>query len=340
MKFKLNRGKSIKLGDKEIPISTTDGWTDIPDDEIIEALSNAGKKHGQPDWSQEDETDPGYIKNKSLSIPTLEEIQITKVQTDANGSLMITTKWQLDPSTYTYSLKIDGDMFRDLPYTTGAYGSFTIGDIDSIGVLLNNTGYGSRTHDIYWDTKIFPNGIHEIQLYYNALMRLPDEATPAGLVEWLGKNPSDYANSGPFVHEYSPVLSLTTNQTAYNYIDAEDYNIRENLIYFLSSTAKQQTLIRNIRVSRTGSSPTIYPIKICEGDTYRNMSASDVPYSGVMIVGSPWIEGRVDGGYALLNPRNPMFDYFILKSSTKGSSKKFKITVDDAGTLSATEVTG
>ncbi len=64
MKFKLNRGKSIKLGDKEIPISTTDGWTDIPDDEIIEALSNAGKKHGQPDWSQEDEKDPGYIKNK------------------------------------------------------------------------------------------------------------------------------------------------------------------------------------------------------------------------------------------------------------------------------------
>lgn len=64
MKFKLNRGKSIKLGDKEIPISTTDGWTDIPDDEIIEALSNAGKKHGQPDWSQEDENDPGYIKNR------------------------------------------------------------------------------------------------------------------------------------------------------------------------------------------------------------------------------------------------------------------------------------
>lgn len=64
MKFKLNRGKSIKLGDKEIPISTTDGWTDIPDDEIIEALSNAGQKHGQPDWSKEDETDPGYIKNR------------------------------------------------------------------------------------------------------------------------------------------------------------------------------------------------------------------------------------------------------------------------------------
>ena len=30
---------------------------------------------------------------------------------------------------------------------------------------------------------------------------------------------------------------------------------------------------------------------------------------------------------------------FILHSSTAGSTKKFKITVDDSGTLSATEVT-
>ena len=53
MKFKLNRGKSIKLGDKEIPISTTDGWTDIPDDEIIEILENAGVEH-RPVKAKED----------------------------------------------------------------------------------------------------------------------------------------------------------------------------------------------------------------------------------------------------------------------------------------------
>lgn len=32
-------------------------------------------------------------------------------------------------------------------------------------------------------------------------------------------------------------------------------------------------------------------------------------------------------------------DYIIMRSSTAGSTKKFKITVDDTGTLSATEVT-
>lgn len=60
MKFKLNRGKSIKLGDKEIPISTTDGWIDIPDDEIINTLSNAVVKS---DCNQHDINAPDYIKN-------------------------------------------------------------------------------------------------------------------------------------------------------------------------------------------------------------------------------------------------------------------------------------
>lgn len=32
-------------------------------------------------------------------------------------------------------------------------------------------------------------------------------------------------------------------------------------------------------------------------------------------------------------------DYAVIKSSTSGSSKKFKITVDDSGTISATEIT-
>lgn len=64
MKFKLNQGKSITLGNKEIPVSTTDGWTEIPDDDIINALTNAGKKHAQADWAQNDENATDYIKNR------------------------------------------------------------------------------------------------------------------------------------------------------------------------------------------------------------------------------------------------------------------------------------
>lgn len=64
MKFKLGRSEPIKFGDKEIPVSKTDGWTDIPDDDIIKALQNAGSEHGHADWDQNDEKNPGYIKNR------------------------------------------------------------------------------------------------------------------------------------------------------------------------------------------------------------------------------------------------------------------------------------
>ena len=43
--------------------------------------------------------------------------------------------------------------------------------------------------------------------------------------------------------------------------------------------------------------------------------------------GNAWYAGTVEGAA------------MIVKSSTSGSAKKFKITVDDSGTLSATEVT-
>ena len=43
--------------------------------------------------------------------------------------------------------------------------------------------------------------------------------------------------------------------------------------------------------------------------------------------GNAWYAGTVEG------------IAMIVKSSTKGSTKRFKITVDDSGTISATEIT-
>ena len=48
------------------------------------------------------------------------------------------------------------------------------------------------------------------------------------------------------------------------------------------------------------------------------------------------VTGSYDGSEALAVE---IPETFILHSSTAGSTKKFKITVDDSGTLSATEVT-
>ncbi len=36
---------------------------------------------------------------------------------------------------------------------------------------------------------------------------------------------------------------------------------------------------------------------------------------------------------------NYIYDHVIIKSSTPGSTKKFKLTIDDTGVLTATEIT-
>ena len=64
-----------------------------------------------------------------------------------------------------------------------------------------------------------------------------------------------------------------------------------------------------------------YKFILCDGNFFgtHNYMTIDESYNG-------WFEGAVEG------------KAFILPSSTSGSTKRFKITVDDSGTLSATEV--
>lgn len=58
------------------------------------------------------------------------------------------------------------------------------------------------------------------------------------------------------------------------------------------------------------------------GEELKNSNAHTLDWSG-----NAWYAGTVEG------------KALILPSSTTDSTKKFKITVDDSGTLSATEVT-
>ena len=60
--------------------------------------------------------------------------------------------------------------------------------------------------------------------------------------------------------------------------------------------------------------------------------------------GVPWFQGRPQfGGTAQDDGSQSVVangdKEFILASSTEGSTKKFKVTVDDSGTLKATEIT-
>ena len=75
-----------------------------------------------------------------------------------------------------------------------------------------------------------------------------------------------------------------------------------------------------------------------EDDSNRS-NAHTLDWNGV-----PWYQGRPQfGGTAMDNGSQTVMangdKEIIFASSTAGSTKKFKITVDDSGALSATEVT-
>lgn len=88
--------------------------------------------------------------------------------------------------------------------------------------------------------------------------------------------------------------------------------------------------------SRIGDAPLLY---MCSNVGYRRYSSS--PYTGTAKVAI----NEVKVGYKQIGEKNipdtimRVGDDVILASSTEGSTKKFRLTVDDSGTISATEVT-
>lgn len=87
--------------------------------------------------------------------------------------------------------------------------------------------------------------------------------------------------------------------------------------------------------------PQSYPINYSVGMAFSDMYKVEAEVGDVVVVK----EARPLNGTAPGMPldfettNEPVFKSVILKSTTEGSTKKFKITVDDSGTISATEVT-
>lgn len=299
MKFKLNQGKSITLGNKEIPISQTDGCTEIPDDDIINALTNAGKKHAQADWAQNDENDPGYIKNRSLSIPTMDEDTITDIEDQSDDVFRVTTEYQLNPWTYQYSIKINNHIFSDLTFTEGSMGEFTLGDVDFEGVKLTNSGRGTQNHYIYVSSEMFPDGVDEIHIYHNALQRLPDEAIPDSLSPWIGKDPSDYVTDSNVAYVQNMSRFIIYNFNNATVTGNKDYyetsSVRgSNLFLCIYVNDGSNTRLRNIKIG-----DYLYPIQVFDSGELRSMTPNDIPGHNMLLIATIDYGGK---HAILLNP--------------------------------------
>lgn len=143
MKFKLNRGKSIKFGDKEIPISKTDGWTDIPDDLLIDTLSDAVV---QADLNQDDKTAPDYVKNRPFytePAPPYKELGSTYED-------WISALGEGNAATTSLSFLVNGQIYKDI-----------IPEEDVEATLYKYTYYmPDKENAVYYYRAFKPTGAH------------------------------------------------------------------------------------------------------------------------------------------------------------------------------------
>lgn len=224
------------------------------------------------------------------------------------------------------SIEINGKLVEDLPYSSGSYGAFTFGNVDTLGVAITNSGRGNTTQHVTVSTMVFPNGIKVARVFRKIAYRIPVDSLPE-VISWIAKRTEDeFVLTGhrKFVTD-NEVTQVTDTIPSYDVFDVYVHNLMLLKCHagesFFDMSNTNRISIRN----GTGNIKTV-DVLMPDGTP---VTANNWP-KGATLLGLD----RLDNVY-LLNPRS---NELILPSSTTGSTKKFRITVDDAGTISATEV--
>lgn len=278
--------------------------------------------------------------------------------TDSDGS----TKWEDRPGGYTS--RFTGDYVYTKSDDMGAFHKFcqqneyNIGD--TLTVICNGTTYedvpitddGSGSVHLE-QTDVFSFG--NAEYYGGGVWGAKADTFPDGVTEITFKNVHQ-VNDVPIPVKYLPTnievdemhleaglmsvaggqLNVSAN-TEVRYLTADSFYVDEqvefikgqnaNLLYDKSTSSLQ---LRNdwtyLRLARQGQLTLYY--SGLSGDPHDVLvKGVRTPVDDTDAVNKEYVDSRVGN------------DYIILSSSTADSTKKFKITVDDTGTLTATEVT-
>ena len=290
----------------------------------------------QPDWNQNDDTQPDHIKNRTHYEEVLDEYVIfegtlprwdttkdlplqyvipsnTRVTAYHNGSIVATVVGSaMGGETNRVSHMFNPDLtliVDNSTMTASVYNGF--GD----GVLKFVVENFTAVHTL--DEKYLPNNITGM---INSKM---DANNPVGTGSFsMGREPDS-------------VIGVSSHAEG-NYTTASgDYSHAEGMSTIAGSKSQHVQGRNNIE-----DSSNKYAHIVGNGTSKMIRSnAHTLDWNGV-----PWFQGRPQfGGTAQDQGSQTVMangdKEIILASSTANSTKKFKITVDDSGTLTATEVT-
>lgn len=285
----------------------------------------------QADWSQNDSSTKSYIKNKSLIV--IEEVEIGSWNsnfsyfTDADAYLR--QNYPTNLASGTIKIVINGNKIVETTMVQGRYP--TIGVLNTDGIFLDGDTTGT-SYSVNIDKTKFSN-VRSIKLFVQKYSQFNINALPNEL-KWLVNYNYDGViteNDRTFVLNNSITKSVKVASA-----DAIKDSLRVNIsiydtnILMLNTIKDTQFKIKQLDLSDNSNVVTVPIYSYYTGEL---VTDDELPY-GVMLVAQSWKSGE----WILLNPIPKLSDC-IINSSTEGSTKKFKITVDDSGTISATEVT-
>lgn len=267
----------------------------------------------------------GEISGETLSVTGTGEFASDSWASDYS---YFTDSWlTMNADSAKISIEINGKLVEDLPYSLGDYGAFTFGNVDTLGVAITNSGYGTSTQRVTVSTTVFPNGIKAARVFRKIAYRIPVDSLPE-VISWIAKRTEDefvLNNNRKFVND-NEATQVTDTIPFYNVFD-----VYAHKLMLLRCQAGQSffDMSNTNRISiRHGTGGDIETVDVLMPDG-TPVTADNWP-KGATLLGID----RVRNVY-LLNPRS---NELILPSSTTDSTKKFRITVDDTGTISATEV--
>ena len=279
----------------------------------------------QSDWNQNDSTQPDYVKNRPFYTGTVETVLVeesTVSFADYYGVYMAQFSSTFSATVgETYKVYWDGAVYECT--CVKFQNNPTIGNLSIAGTgsdtgepFVMQVANGARIAIATADTAAshtfsisgFVPEVVKINEKY-----LPDHPNDPYII--IKKSTSD---------EYSCNMTYDEIATLYaKYSDASElYDIRYNIFYDNGS--------RQYRCVNVWHSDNFYfAFVFCYETCFFSIMVSK--YDGVLNGASTYFMGaeEFNSGYYPL----------IVKSSTANSTKKFKITVDDSGTITATEVT-
>lgn len=159
--------------------------------------------------------EPGMIGDISDGILTINHTTEFAKESWASDYSYFIDSWLSMNFGADISLEINGKLFEHLPFSSGPYGSFSYGDVSTIGVAIVNSGRGSSTQSVNVSKVMFPDGVTSAKVYRTVPLRIPDGAVPEK-AEWvLNHSAEDFVGNqdAAFVRRFGTIQVAKPNRS-------------------------------------------------------------------------------------------------------------------------------